>query len=415
MTTRRHLQGWKSVRLAEIVSEGPTNGYSPQAGENATGTPTLRLSATTQRHLVLNRETTKRLYEAVPKDSRYWLRPGDLLVQRANTLDLVGATAVFDGPPNTYIYPDLMMRLRFDDEATTKWVWRYLNGPAARRYFKQVAGGAAASMAKISGEKLMALELPLAPLPERKRITDLLDKADAVRRKRKEAVGLKEELLRSAFLEMVGPASRDYSDWPIVTIEELAPHEGAMRTGPFGSDLRHSEFVEKGVAVLGIDNAVKNRFEWAERRFITRDKYEKLKRYTVRAKDVIITIMGTTGRSAVVPDDIPLAITTKHLATLTLDRSLAEPEFVSQSIHLHPEILRQIEQANRGAIMSGLNLGLIRNLRLRLPPPQVQRAFSLVTAQVRSLGERLSDAEVASDHLFNSLIHRAFRGELTAS
>ncbi len=127
-----------------------------------------------------------------------------------------------------------------------------------------------------------------------------------------------------------------------------APGPGAMRTGPFGSDLRHSEFVDAGVAVLGIDNAVRNRFAWDERRYITKEKYERLKRYTVQPHDVIVTIMGTTGRSAVVPDDVPLAITTKHLATITVNRKLAEPEFVAQAIRRHPALLGQIQQANRG-------------------------------------------------------------------
>lgn len=285
---------------------------------------------------------------------------------------------------------------------------------AHRDYLESLGNGA--TFKEVSKAVVSRVEISLPTLLEQRRIAEILDKADAIRRKRKEAIALTEELLRSAFLEMVGPEAKGYSTWPEATFESLAAlGPGAMRTGPFGSDLRHSEFVDEGVAVLGIDNAVQNRFAWDERRYITHKKYEALRRYTVRPHDVIVTIMGTTGRSAVVPDDIPLAITTKHLATITVNRELAEPEFVSQAIHRHPEVLAQIRQANRGAIMSGLNLGLIRSLVVRRPPLERQLQFAAFTERVRTGSTRLVTARDKSDILFESLRHRAFRGELTGA
>lgn len=270
-----------------------------------------------------------------------------------------------------------------------------------------------AAVPHVDRRVLEELDVPLCSEGHQERIADILDKADAIRRKCNERVALTEELLRSTFLEMVGPGARDYANWPLRTIESLAARTpNALRTGPFGSDLRHGEFVDEGVAVLGIDNAVHNRFSWGERRFITSGKYDRLRRYTVFPGDVVVTIMGTTGRSAVVPDDIPTAITTKHLATITLDRAEAEPEFVSQALFRHPEVLRQIAAANRGAIMSGLNLGLIKSIRFPVPPPRRQREFARTTVRIRAVAKRM-EGERHAEALFDSLVAQAFLGQFS--
>lgn len=347
---------------------------------------------------------------ACPRPSK-----NDLLISRANTVELVGAAVLVDCDYPNLLLSDKILRLVPDAGLIEpRYLLRALRTSAARQHFAARAGGTSGSMQNISQEDIRSTPLPLPSLEKQRHLADILDRADAIRRKRNEAIALTEDLLRSTFLEMVGPRARDYHRWPLRTFETLAAgRPNSMRTGPFGSDLRHSEFVDEGVAVLGIDNAVQNRFVWGERRFITPDKYEKLKRYTVHPGDVIITIMGTTGRSAVVPDDIPLAITTKHLATVTLDRTQAEPEFLAQAIHTHPEVLAQIQQANRGAIMSGLNLGLIKSLTIRIPPINVQRLFSSATAHLRGLASRQRVVAEEADKLFASLVDRAFRGELT--
>lgn len=155
-----------------------------------------------------------------------------------------------------------------------------------------------AGQKRVPARFLEEYKIPLPPLEEQKRIAAILDKANAVRRKRAESLRLADQFLQSVFLEVVGPSSSDYSSWPVNTIEEIASRKpNSMRTGPFGSALLHSEFVSEGIAVLGIDNAVQNRFAWAERRFTTPAKYEELTRYTVYPGDVIVTIMGTSSRA----------------------------------------------------------------------------------------------------------------------
>ena len=264
--------------------------------------------------------------------------------------------------------------------------------------------------------KLNNLTDPLIPLPsltDQKHIVNILDKANTLCDKRKQAFELLDEYLKSVFLKMFGETSPEYNSWKPVKFKELVKKsKGSMRTGPFGSDLLHSEFVDSGVAVIGIDNAVQNKFAWDQRRFITQEKYEKLRRYTLFPRDIIITIMGTVGRTAVIPKDIPLAINTKHLAALTLDDHLANPYFISYSIHSNPLVVNQISHKGRGAIMTGLNLGIIKDLQINLPPVEKQNEFELILKKTESLKQKMLAQSEELEKQFQALMQKAFKGTL---
>jgi type I restriction enzyme, S subunit len=220
------------------------------------------------------------------------------------------------------------------------------------------------------------------------------------------ALQMCDELLPATFLEKFGDLNEK---WPLTTIEEIAEAKpNAIRTGPFGSQLLHSEFGNTGIAVLGIDNAVKNRFEWADRRYITAEKYAQLKRYTVFPGDIIITIMGTCGRCAVIPKNVPLAINTKHLCCITLDQDKAVPAFLHAAFLYHPRIRHQLGLAEKGAIMEGLNMGIIKDLSLPLPPLSLQRTFTKFVDEHERLRSTQVEAVRQADHLFQALLHQAF-------
>ena len=251
------------------------------------------------------------------------------------------------------------------------------------------------------------LETLLPPLHEQKRIAAILDKADALRQKRKKAIELLDSLTQSIFLDMF--YNSDTSGWATSSVAELCSN---IRTGPFGSQLLHSEFVDNGVAVLGIDNAVNNRFEWGKARHITAQKYQALSRYTVHPGDVLITIMGTCGRCAIVPPGVPLAINTKHLCCITLDQQKILPEYLHASFLMHPEVLKQLGVRTKGAVMPGLNMGIIKSLKVPIPPIDRQLTFKNIV-QKNEANKRNAEASVSSlDQLFGSLQRRAFAGEL---
>ena len=345
-------------------------------------------------------------------DCADWLlQDGDILISHINSTKHLGKCAIYDGRPPALVHGMNLLVLRVDQAvATPRYVYRMLSSPSFRRQLPRITKDSV-NQSSFNISNFKKLELPLPPLAEQKRIAGILDAADALRAKRRESLVQLDTLLQSTFLDMFGDPVGN--GWEIVAVEDVGRGEkGAIRTGPFGSQLLHSEFVDEGILVLGIDNVVANEFREGDLRFITPQKYEQLRRYTVRPGDVLITIMGTCGRCAVVPDDIGKAINTKHLCCITLDREKCLPEFVHAYFLEHPIARRYLERSAKGAIMSGLNMGIIKALPIPVPPLDLQQHFAAIVESVEQQKARQSAHLDELDNLFASLQSRAFRGDL---
>lgn len=269
-----------------------------------------------------------------------------------------------------------------------------------------LAKATGATVKGIKVDVLKSLEIPLPPLEEQKRIAGILDQADALHRLRTRALEKLNTLGQAVFQEMFGDPQ---SNWPQVAISDVTKD---ARTGPFGSQLLVSEFVDSGIPVLGIDNVVQNKFLWAKERFITTQKYEQLKRYQVNPGDVLVTIMGTCGRCAVAPHDIGQAINTKHICCMTMQVEKIEPEFLRATLLWDACVLAQLGVEAKGAIMPGLNMGKIASLKFRLPPIEMQKIFIERIENIQADLIRVESATSKAEALFASLQSAAFQGKL---
>jgi type I restriction enzyme S subunit len=109
-------------------------------------------------------------------DHRYEIRPGDLLLSRANTTALVGATVLVSQCRPRLLLSDKSMRLRVKRGIDNRWLRLALSSPSAREQMSAVATGTSDSMRNISQEKVRALRLGLPPLPEQRRIVAEIEK-----------------------------------------------------------------------------------------------------------------------------------------------------------------------------------------------------------------------------------------------
>jgi type I restriction enzyme S subunit len=332
------------------------------------------------------------------KRSSQYLRAGDILVSSANSWNLVGKC--------TWV-PEMSWPATFGGFVS---VLRARSTQVHARYLYRWFGRQTTSISNLDLKRVLNMELLLPDFAEQQRIAEVLGQADVLLAKRRQSVSLLSDLARSIFLEMF---EDDASGYPIIPVGDLAAdRKNSIRTGPFGSQLLHGEFVESGVPVLGIDNAVNNEFRWAKRRFITEEKYKKLARYQVFPDDVIITIMGTCGRCAVVPEDIGVTINTKHLCCISLDQDNCLPEFLHSYFLMHPIARSYMQRTAKGAIMSGLNMNIIKAMPVALPPLTQQERYVAIAREVQ--GQKLRQLRHLREleKLFESLQVRAFSGEL---
>ncbi len=139
--------GWEYCHLQHITTFGPRNGYSPKAVEYSTPVRSITLTAVTSGRF--NGAYYKYIDEEIDVDSHLWLKPGDLLIQRSNTLAYVGSAAVYDQNPSLFIYPDLIMRIRVSNRINVKYIHLVISSKASKDYFQKNASGTSGTMPKI--------------------------------------------------------------------------------------------------------------------------------------------------------------------------------------------------------------------------------------------------------------------------
>ena len=161
--------------------------------------------------------------------------------------------------------------------------------------------------------------------------------------------------------------------WEIVALRrKLKPYDG-IKIGPFGSQVKLEQMSESGFKVYGQANVIARDFTRGGK-FVDQVKFDELSACEIRPGDLVITMMGTSGRCALVPDDAVPGIMDSHLIRL---RTTAEIDvsFAARMIDEAPYVKEQIAVAGKGSIMHGLNSNMIKDLAIALPPLSEQAAI----------------------------------------
>ena len=258
----------------------------------------------------------------------------------------------------------------------------------------------------VSWSSLRKMQIPLPPLPEQKRIAAILNKADAIRRKRQQTVNLTEELLRSAFLDMFGDPVTNPKGWEV---KPLAEEITFMTSGSRGWTEYYSDHGNKFIRIQNVKNG---QLHFNDIQYVKAPDNKEAARTKVQENDLLISITADLGRTAVVDKQTADegAHINQHLALVRLSNAI-NPHFVAAYLESQGG-KRQFLQLDQAAVKSGLNFDSIKSLRIFNPPLVLQEQYATAVESVENTKVKLKGAADTSTTLFTSLLQRAFRGEL---
>lgn len=200
-------EGWKWVRLGEIIKDSPRNGYSPKAVDFETPIKTLKLGAVT--YGIFDASEFKYINEEIPKDAHCWLKNGDILIERSNSIEYVGICAIYTGKDDEFMYPDLLMRFRTSDSLSKEYIHKVLVSPFNRQYFMNNAKGSQKTMPKINQETVSNTLISLPSLAEQREIVSRVEKLLANVTELENQITEREEMTKQLMQSIMKDAFRE--------------------------------------------------------------------------------------------------------------------------------------------------------------------------------------------------------------
>jgi type I restriction enzyme, S subunit len=245
------------------------------------------------------------------------------------------------------------------------------------------------AQSNINGSILKRIEVPLPLLAEQKRIADILDKAVLIRRKRHEAREELPNLVNSQFLEMFGDPLMNLRGWDVLPLAEVVQNRDSLRIPLKESDrgLRHGQYPYYGS--VGVIDHIDDYIYEGEHLLISEDGKH------LESRNRPITCLATE------------KFWVNNHAHVLADNGTADLCFLAWQIEHRP-----IREYVTGIDQFKLNRGSLDRIPVCVPPIELQKQFRRFYTHAQRMEAGYDDALSSSNDLFNSLVQRAFRGEL---
>ncbi|EFH7405037.1 restriction endonuclease subunit S [Escherichia coli] len=288
--------------------------------------------------------------------------------------------------------------------ADIKYLYYFLKSKFS--YFVENAVGGA--QPNISQGLIKSLEVPLPSLDEQKRIADILDKADAIRQKREQAIKLADDFLCATFLDMFGDPVENPKKLKKAPITELADviTGFAFKSNEYISDTPESVRLCRGA------NTLTGYLDWADTKFWPKNKLEKLDNYLIKAGDIILAMdrpwISSGLKVCIFPENQRETYLVQRVARL-------RPRCESYTNYIYSCIKSPAFEKHccpTETTVPHISPVELKNFEVLIPPDELMVNFHSIVSIINNSLNKMASGDIDSDALFSKLSQQAFSGHL---
>ena len=334
-----------------------------------------------------------------------FLRRGDILLSSANSWELVGKAVPVPELPYKATAGGFISIIRPKNGTDARFLYHWISSPQIQHEIRH-CGRQTTNISNLDVGRFLDLSFPYPTGDEQRRIAAILDKADAIRRRRRQALAEIDNLLRATFLDMFGDTLTNLLGWPVRELREVVDPArpityGIVQAGPH---------VEGGIPYIRTSDFDGHSLRSSGYGMTSPDIAARFQRSEVRTGDLVFCIRASVGSVARVPDFLNGANLTQGTALIAPGPAV-EPDYLLNTLQQNGT-QAWIQTRQKGATFKEITLAALRETPIPMPPKNLQQRFASFYIRTSDRCSRLRELNMEADALFSALSQRAFRGEL---
>ena len=230
---------------------------------------------------------------------------------------------------------------------------------------------------RVKWQHLQNYEFELPDVAKQRGLAELLWAMVRTKKAYKSLLSKTEELVKSQFMEQFETGIDKFQE---STILDACVNKEGIKCGPFGTQLKQSEYQKSGVPVWGIPE-INVEFQKEPEVYVSSEKAEMLSAYSLIPGDIAMSRKGNVGQCAIYPDYLDAGIIASDVLRIRIDKERLMPKFMQYQLHHSDKVKNQIQQISNGAVMAGINVTKLKTIMIYVPPMELQYRFVEVAEQ----------------------------------